>query len=177
MMYSAYGFLIGSLPVAIMNLFTSLINVYYLFKIYRTKEKFTILPTTGNSEFFKHFLDFYKKDISQVYNKGEFQFDDSHISFFILRNMVPAGVFVAKKHGDHTLNVDLDFVIPEYRDFKVGTYIYEHCKDYFLEKGYSRFVSFTDDKKHMEYFEKMGFVESDDNGTRFFVKSIAKATK
>lgn len=35
--FSVYGFLIGALPVAFMNLCISLINIYYLIKIYHKK--------------------------------------------------------------------------------------------------------------------------------------------
>ena len=62
-MFSLYGFLIGSLPVGFMNLGIAIINIYYLIKIYTTKEYFKILPTDGNSQYFKYFLDFYKTEI------------------------------------------------------------------------------------------------------------------
>lgn len=38
-MFSIYGFLISSYPVAFMNAATALINVYYLIKIYRSQEE------------------------------------------------------------------------------------------------------------------------------------------
>lgn len=34
-MFSTYGFIIGSLPVALMNAFIAVINIYYLTKMYR----------------------------------------------------------------------------------------------------------------------------------------------
>jgi len=67
--------------------------------------------------------------------------------------MVPAGIFIGSKYDDNTLQVELDFVIPEYRDFKIGNYIYESKKDYFLKKGYSKFISFSSNDKHIAYLK------------------------
>lgn len=68
--------------------------------------------------------------------------------------------------------MDLDFVIPDYMDFKIGTFIYEESKDYFLERGYSRFLSFSSNIDHIKYLKKMGFKEVSENGSTYFVKSI-----
>jgi hypothetical protein len=68
--------------------------------------------------------------------------------------------------------VDLDFVIPEYRDFKIGAFIYETSKDYFLEKGYSKFISFSSNTNHIKYLKKIHFTGVSENGITYFVKSI-----
>lgn len=36
-MFVIYGFIIGSMPVAFMNLYIALINIYYLYKLNREK--------------------------------------------------------------------------------------------------------------------------------------------
>ncbi|MCG8485199.1 MAG: hypothetical protein MJA31_17950, partial [Clostridia bacterium] len=171
--FSLYGFLIGALPVGLMNLGIGLINIYHLIKIYRTKEYFKMLPIEDNSQYFNYFLDFYKNEIEKYSNKSKANFNNSDISFFILRSMVPAGIFIGSRYNENTLNVDLDFVIPEYRDFKIGTYIFEHNKQYFIEKGYSNFISFSSKDEHIKYLKRMGFKESVLDNRQCFVKSIA----
>lgn len=173
-LFSLYGFLIGALPVGFMNLGIAGINIYYLIKMYGSKEFFKILPIEGNSQYFNYFLDFYKKGIENYANTSHFNINDSDVSFYILRNMVPAGIFIGSRYKEDTLNVELDFVIPEYRDFKIGTYVFENNKDYFLGKGYSKFISFSSKDDHIKYLKKMGFEESIENGNNCFVKSIAK---
>ncbi|MFZ5967333.1 MAG: hypothetical protein ACOYVK_09185 [Bacillota bacterium] len=170
--FSLYGFLIGALPVGYMNLCISIINVYYLVKIYRSKEYFKILPIEGNSPYFNYFLDFYSSGIEEYAHTSQFNINDFDVSFYILRNLVPAGVFIASKYDENTLKVELDFAIPEYRDFKIGNYIYENRKDYFLDKGYSRFISFSSNNDHIKYLKKMGFKEAIENDSTYFVKSI-----
>ncbi|SDZ63749.1 inner membrane protein [Evansella caseinilytica] len=175
--FSLYGFLIGALPVGLMNLGIALINVYYLVKIYSAKESkeyFKILPAEESSQYLKYFLTYYQKEIDKYAGKTAFQINESKVSFFILRNMVPAGLFIASKKSDTILEVELDFVIPEYRDFKIGNYIYENRKDYFLEKGFTKFVSSSTNDEHTDYLKKIGFKQTaDDGGKARFEKSIA----
>jgi GNAT superfamily N-acetyltransferase len=171
-LFSLYGFLIGALPVGFMNLGIAIINIYYLLKIYSSKEYFKLLPIESDSQYFNYFLDFYKKELEEYGNMSQFNINTSDVGFYILRNMVPAGIFIGSKHTESTLRIDLDFVIPEYRDFKIGTYIFEHKKEYFLDKGYSTFISFSSNDIHIQYLKKMGFKETIENGNKFFKKSL-----
>jgi hypothetical protein len=172
--FSLYGFLIGALPVGFMNLGIAIINVYYLTRIYSSsKEYFKMLEIESNTEYFKYFLDFYKEEIRKFSDKTAFNVNDMTVSFFILRNMVPAGLFLASKHDEKTLKIELDFVIPEYRDFKTGTYIFQDRKEYFLERGYTRFISYSDIEGHQKYLTRVGFEEkTDDKGNKFYEKTI-----
>ena len=38
--------------------------------------------------------------------------------FSVLRNLVTAGIFICRKNGDELI-VDMEFVVAEYRDFKL----------------------------------------------------------
>ena len=170
--FSLYGFLIGALPVGFMNLGIAIINIYYLIKIYRSKEFFKILPIEDDSQYFNYFLNFYQKGIEKYTRISQINVDNSKLSFFILRNMVPAGVFIGSEHDKETIKIELDFVIPEYRDFKIGKYVFENSKDYFLEKGYTRFISVTTNDEQIEYLKKMGFVKQEKNGNVFYEKAL-----
>ena len=170
--FSLYGFLIGALPVGFMNLGICIINIYYLVRIYRSKEYFKILPIEGNSSYFNYYLDFYRSEIEKFADTSQYNIDDFDVHFYILRNLKPAGVFIASKYDKNTLKVELDFVIPEYRDFKIGNYIYENRKDYFIDRDYSRFICFSSNNDHIKYLKKMGFKETIENSSRCFVKSL-----
>ena len=170
--FSLYGFLIGALPVGFMNLGIAFINIYYLIKIYRSKEYFKILPIEDDSQYFNYFLNFYQKGIEKYTNISKINLQNSKVSFFILRNMVPAGVFLASEYDKSTLQIELDFVIPEYRDFKIGRYVFENRKDYFLDMGYSKFVSATANDEQIKYLLKMGFVKQEENGKSYYEKSL-----
>jgi hypothetical protein len=55
------------------------------------------------------------------------------------------------------LIVDLDFVIPQYRDFKIGRYLFRDHKDLFLDHGIRRIRSEPGNEKHVKYLQEMGF--------------------
>lgn len=188
--FSLYGFLLGTYPVGFMNLCISIIDIYYLVKIYSTKEQFTIFPIDTiapigtevpigtdvpieySSKYFQLFMDFYQKDIEKYAGTNTFDSKDPSVCICILRNLVPAGIFIASEEDNKTLKVELDFVIPEYRDFKIGSFIYENNKNYFLEKGYSRLISYSSNATHIKYLKKMNFKEASEKGSTYFVKQL-----
>ncbi|WDV45772.1 hypothetical protein PV797_20105 [Clostridiaceae bacterium M8S5] len=171
LLFSLYGFLINALPVGFMNLGIAFINIYYLFKIYRSKEYFKILPIENDSLYFKNFLNFYKDDIEK-YSETKIDIDNSDISFYILRNMIHAGLFIGSRYNNNTLRVNLDFVVPEYRDFKIASFIFGQNRDYFVKKGYSKLICFSTENEHTKYLTKMGFEKSSIDGKQCFLKTI-----
>lgn len=176
-LFSLYGFLLGALPVGLMNLGIAIINIYYLVKIYSAsakKEYFKILSIERDSKYFNHFLNFYKEGLKMFADPSKLKANTYEVSFYILRNIVPAGVFLGSRHDENTLNVELDFVIPEYRDFKIGKFVYENSKDHFLDKGYTRLISYSSNDEHIDYLKKMGFKEKQENGSEYFEKLITK---
>ena len=157
--YTIYGYLIGSYPIMIMNFLISCVNIYYLYKMYKTKDYFKLLPIDKESVYFKNFVDFYKNDIEKYFTDFDIDVDNSEISFYILRNVVPAGFFIANKVNEDTLRVDFDYVVPTYRDFKMGSYIYKDQKQVFTDRGYNKLQTYTDKENHEKYLSKMGFKE------------------
>lgn len=170
--FALYGFLIGALPVGIMNTCIGIINVYYLFKIYHSRDSFKLLPIEDHSPYFTYFLEYYRKGIEKYTGFVYSEAGNYVIRLFILRNLVPAGIFLASRFDDKTLLIDLDFVTPEYRDFKIGAYVFEKQKDYFLDKGYSRFVCTASNQEHIKYLGKMRFELMSEKGEEYFVKLI-----
>ena len=163
--FAVYGFLIDSLPVALLNIGTVIINIYYLYNMYLAKDYFKLLPITGKTKYFEYFLNYYEKDIKTYTEKIDVDIENAEMSFYILRNIVPAGVFVCSKQDEKTLKVDLDYVVPAYRDFKIGKYIYNKRKEVFLEKGFTKLQTYTACPKHIKYLEKMGFQAKSDLST------------
>lgn len=169
-LFSLYGFAIGALPVAIINTFIVFINIYYLYKLYSGKESFKIMEISNDDNYLLNFFSHYKDDIKKFFPDFHPNLDSGAIAFTVLRNMVPAGIFVGKKLNDDTLFIILDYVTPEYRDFKIGYYIFVDNKNYFIDKGYKRFSTYASNEIHERYLKKMGFVEINENGKKILVK-------
>ena len=152
-----YGVLISSVPVIILNTFIVGVDIYYLVEIYSKKESFEVLDVDKHDSYLRRFLDFYRDDIRNYFPGYTYEPAQTTRRFFILRNMMAAGLFIANREDDHTLRVDLDYVIPAYRDFKSGKFIFHQLRDAFLADGYRRVIASGETRKHRKYLKKLGF--------------------
>ncbi|MFP4478894.1 MAG: YgjV family protein [Candidatus Izemoplasmatales bacterium] len=163
--FVVYAILTKTYPVAVLNSFTAAANIYYLIKIYQSKSYFNILKIQQNNEYIDYFIEHNKDDMLKIYNHIDVDFKNSEYNFYILRDIMPVGLFVANKYDEETLKVELDYVIPMFRDFKAGKYIYEKNKNIFLTKGYKKLITFSESVKQDKYLEKMGFNKIDESDT------------
>ncbi|PAT02255.1 hypothetical protein CI105_02620 [Candidatus Izimaplasma bacterium ZiA1] len=166
-MFSFYGFMIGSLPTGFMNFGIVIIDIYFLISIYSNKDYFTVLPIDSKSDYLQNFIKFYEKDLSLFNDQEDLVINDKDFRFFILRNAMPAGIFIAKEVNDKALEVVVDYVIPQYRDFKVGEFIYNKQKELFESRGYKYLVANTTNKTHMKYLLKMGFTQHEEDQNKY----------
>lgn len=156
-LFTIYGLLIGAYPVAAVNFVIVIIDLYYLYGIVTAEEYFRLLEVQPESDYLHYFLDFHAADIQEFLPGFAFDPADAQIIFFVLRDLVPAGLFIAERRSAGTISVDLDFVIPGYRDFKVGRYLYSRQRDFFLERGIRTIYTRSGNETHARYLERMGF--------------------
>ncbi len=170
--FSTYGFLIGALPVGFLNAFIALVDIYYLYTIYSKKEVFEILEVRADNRYLLRFLQFHEKDIQHFFPGFAYQPELNTVSFFVLRNMAVAGVFLAHRKENHCLSVGLDFVLPEYRDFKNGKYIYLRLRNRFINEGFTKVIAEGRSEKYSSYLSKLGFEK---NSEGLFEKALVSA--
>jgi len=167
--FSTYGFLIGALPVGFLNGFIAFVDIYYLYTIYSKKEVFEILEVKAENRYLIRFLQFHNKDIQRFFPDFSYKPEMNTISFFILRDMAVAGIFLAHREKDHCLVVGLDYVIPEYRDFKNGKFIYLRLRNRFINDGFTKVIAEGNSEKYGKYLRKLGFTQ---NREGLFEKSL-----
>lgn len=167
--FAVYGYLIGAFPVMLLNSIIVLVDIYYLNKIYTKKNLFDTIEVNTHSKYLYKFLDFYKEDIHKFFPDFNYNPDMNTISFYVLRNMTVAGLFLAHREGDDTLKVGLDYSIPEYRDYKNGKYLYESLKESFKKDAYKKVVAESGSESHDKYLLKLGFKK---NAEGFLVKEF-----
>lgn len=64
LLFIAYGLMIASVPVIVLNALTALLNGYHLFKIHNRKIKFEILQALSlDDPMMCKFMDYHRKDI------------------------------------------------------------------------------------------------------------------
>ncbi|TNF09037.1 MAG: hypothetical protein EP317_01735 [Bacillota bacterium] len=170
--FAVYGFLIDALPVAIMNTGIIGINIYYLIQMYRKNDYFTLTALDKEKNYFEYFMSFYKEDIKTFITEEHDLKDESLVKLFILRNTVPAGIFVAKKTKEDQMDVYIDYVTPQYRDFQIGEYLFNTQKKYFIEQGINSLISHPGTEKHEKYLQKMGFIKKTEKDEVFYIKEI-----
>jgi hypothetical protein len=178
--FSFYGFAIGAYPVGVLNLFIALVNIYYLKAIYSRKEAFKIISIQSDSPYLTYFLNFYGNEIEKFFpgsaklkekilDQGE-----GRINLIILRNAAVAGIFTGQRRGQE-LWVDLDFVIPEFRDLKPGRFLYEENRDFFLSNEITCIIGSALSVKHQNYLNRMGFIMyPGETSNGLFVKKYVK---
>jgi len=160
--FATYGFLIGAFPVMLLNGIIVLVDIYYLLRIYTRPNLFDTLSVKGDSKYLLKFLDFHNEDIKKFFPGFEYKPEMNTISFFVLRNMAVAGIFLAHRKGGDTLVVGLDYVVPEYRDYKNGKFVYSQLKDDFIKQGFKQIESKNSSPQHIKYLKKLGFKEEGD---------------
>lgn len=158
--FALYGVLIHAYPVAAMNGFIVLINLWYLSRMLRTREFFRLLSVEPDSQYLRQFLSFYDREIRRFIPGARFQPAAGDLTIFVLRDMVPAGLLIGRMEGRGRLCVTLDFVIPQYRDFKIGRYLFADEREFFRTRGITEIVSEPGTPRHAAYLRRMGFTPS-----------------
>ncbi|MBN1651087.1 MAG: YgjV family protein [Bacteroidales bacterium] len=169
-LFTTYGFAIGAYPVGIVNAFIMITNIVFLTKQYTKKELFRTLSVRNDNNYLLDFIQFHKADIAKFFPKFEHHVSDEKISFLVLRNMQVAGVFIGRMIDKNTLCVELDYVTPEYRDYKLGQYIYNAKQPIFLERSINTLISGSYSLKNDAYLKKLGFEEKVQEGNTIYYK-------
>lgn len=155
-----YGLLINEWPIIITNGILVSINFFYLYKLYKTDENFDLMEFKKEFQIVSKFFNFYSKDISSYFptfiNDGE----DKNLQFLVLRDMVIANVFIAQLQDNGTATVELNYTVPKYRDFKIGTFLFKKEKNYLITKGVKKIVyKHVSNKQHEKFLLRTGFVK------------------
>lgn len=174
--FSLYGLLIHSYPVAILNGFIVAVNGFHLVRMLRAKEYFQLLQLKPDSVYLPYFLEFHGEEIRQILPEFRYRPSANQVALFILRDCSPVGAFIAEQESNGVLRVALDFVIPHYRDLKIGRFLFVEQAAFFRERGVKEIVIAPRSKEFGAYLVKVGF-EPTDRGQESFRIRYADKTK
>jgi hypothetical protein len=169
--FSLYGYLISSIPVAAMNAFIVLINLYYLQQMFRSKTFFTLLEVSLDDKYLNYFLTFYEIDMRKTQTAYKKIPEKGSLSIFVLSDTIPAGLVIGRVVSEGVLTIDIDYAIPQYRDFKIGKFLFGEKKNFFLEKGINEIHAYAEIAEHKQYLMHIGFTSDDRAG--WYVKRLA----
>lgn len=155
-LFAMFAYFIDSFPTMFMNLGIAAINIYYLWKIHTTKEQFKLIVASAESEYFDYFYSTYQDEIEQQTTLKELR--NANTAFYMLRNNSIAGILAGNVNNQGELTVILDYVTPEYRDYKLAQYYYQSHPEALIERGVSSLVATATVLNHKQYLQKVGFV-------------------
>ena len=154
-LFSTYGFLIGAMPVALLNGYIVLVNIYYLFSIYSRSDRFHMVDATPDDPLVRYWLDENKVEIDRFFPDFKLRRLADHVCSLMLRNNNPVGLLVGRQRGD-TFEVVMDYVFTPYRDYRTGQFLYLES-GYFRHRRVRQITTRSTSEKHQAYLKRMGF--------------------
>lgn len=159
-LFATFGFLIGSIPTGGLNAGIVVINIYYLIRLYRERDELAIVRADPTSAYFAHVWKTNEHDIEHFVGQVNITAED--VAFYCLRNNNTAGLLVGRVDSPGTFTVRVDYVTPEYRDFRVGEHLFVdgYLRDALPDVAHVR--AHAGNNEHAAYLEKLGFHEAGD---------------
>ncbi len=153
-----YGLLIGAYPTVVMNVCLLAINVYYLIKMSNTEKSYDLVRVSIDESLTKYTLDRYKDDIAKCFPGISMNFEGANRGYIICHEGKPVGITIGKEEN-RAIELMLDYSIPEYRDFSIGSFLMSNM----AVDGIDKIIYTGSDENHKAYLRGTGFKEVGDH--------------
>lgn len=170
-----YNAVLGVWPMVAVNAAITLINVFHLTRLLRTRDDertYEVVEVDPTDDYLRYVLRRNAPDIER-HNPG-FAWDGAapgRWAFLVLRESETVGVVLLSDGGGGTARVELDYVLPRFRDFSVGKFVYRHGGR-LADLGFRRLLAPSDRMVDADdYFPRVGFTRVDGSGA--LVRDVA----
>lgn len=155
--FVAYGSMLGARPIVVTNVFIAVVNVYFLVALATRRDYFAYIDVTGsNVRMVQKFVEFYQDDIRRYFpNFGSSSLDGAR-AYFVLRNVMPVGLFVYQPGAGGEIEILMDYVSPDYRDLRNAQFLFG-AQEHLAREGFHTWVCKTAVPAHRDYLLKIGF--------------------
>ncbi|HSN10944.1 MAG TPA: hypothetical protein VLS51_02400 [Propionibacteriaceae bacterium] len=162
---AVYGLLISAWPVLITNVVIVGIHAWYLYREFTMSHEFDLVPVEVDAPFLTDFLVGHLADIRKF--QPDFTVNlPNDVAYVYMRDGMPAGTLLGSRQDDR-LNVHLDYVLPPFRDSRLGRWLYESGGSRSLRAtGLREIASRAGTDTHRRFLESMGFVADGDRYVR-----------
>lgn len=159
-LFAIYGYMIGALPVIIVNGIIALIDIYFYIPLIVNREKFDFIINNGETKYYSElFIKHYKKDILNFFPNFKEESLKELNSAYILRDMVPVLLMLYRDTEGEDIEILMDYATPQFRDYKSSSYFFDYAVHHLdidtAEKKYFKVHSAV--PAHDKYLKKMGF--------------------
>jgi hypothetical protein len=145
-------------PMVGLNAALAVINVYYLRKLLATRHDervYEVVEVGIDDDFLAHVLRVHAADIAR-FNPAFVppSPEAGRCAFIVVTGDEVVGAVLVRDAGDGVAQVDLDYVIPRFRDFTPGEFVYRRSH-LFTARGFHRVV--TPPGMVAPYYPRLGF--------------------
>lgn len=173
--FALYGILMGAWPVALLNGYITFIDVWHLLRMSRRREYFSLLALPASpSPFLKRFLEHHRADIAAIFPDFDPEAERLWQGVWILRDMLPVGLFVYEPLAEGEALVRLDYVIRAHRDLKNARWLLGEGSAALRDAGVKRLVAESRVPLHRRYLERLGFTPCTGDGRRLCLELPAR---
>ena len=171
---TGYNAAIGVWQFAFMNLAITVIDIYWLTRLYRERHDaavYQVLPVDADNAFLRHLLDVHRGDIAahapwfDVAADAGTAAGGSRHTFLVVRGDEAVGVVAVTDVGGGVGRVELDWVKERFRDFTPGEFVYRES-DVLRTAGFDRLEIAPRDELDEEYLRRVGFTMHGDRWAR-----------
>lgn len=157
--FCIYGIIINAYPVAVLNGFIAITNVFFLSRLLlRTQSTFSILKASRPSNYVDFFLAYHQQEIKHLFPRFmKVSNLPARDYFFLMERTEVVGVLSGYEENTETFIVDFDFVIPAYRDCRLGHFSLGRGQQLSKQFGYGQVIALADSLEHENYLTTLGF--------------------
>jgi hypothetical protein len=159
----AFNAVVGVWPMVGMNAVLAVINVVHLWRLlgHRHDEaEYQVLQVHDGDAYLGFILGRHQKDITR-FNPG-FTPGVSPYAFLVQHGDRTVGVVLAHDAGTGRAQIDLDYVVPKYRDFTPGEFVYRRS-DVFTQHGFRQVIAPPGMRDSTPYLKNLGFHRDGDD--------------
>ncbi len=152
-----FNAVVGVWPMVGMNAVLAVINVVHLWRLLRHRHddaEYQVLPVNSADAYLGYILERHQKDITR-FNPG-FTLAASPYAFLVQHGDRTVGVVLAHDAGTGRAQIDLDYVVPKYRDFTPGEFVYRRS-DVFTDQGFHQVIAPPRMRDSTPYLKNLGF--------------------
>lgn len=158
--FLTYGILIDAVPIIITNACIATVNIWFLRREFLVRSSnrhdLGVSRIRADSSFLLDFIEYHRNDISGFQPDFHMPTGDDVFALMLNREGLPAGLVIGHSQGD-TLHIDLDYVMREHRDSRLGVWLYGPGRDVFREAGFTELRALAVTDTHDKYLRRVGF--------------------
>ena len=165
---TVYNAIIGIWPFAFMNLAITLIDIYWLWRLYREARNtgtYRVLAVHMNEAYVQEVMRVHADDIAEHAPGFTANTADARVSFLITRGDEAVGIVAVRDLGQGLGRVELDWVKERFRDFSPGEFVYRESQ-VLADAGFTELEVIPHEATDTAYLTRVGYTSAGDRWVR-----------